>query len=183
MSMGTGRKHTIGIAAVIAAIVLSGPAWADLVDHYEFENDGYDSAGGDANGFVRPNVGFTLGVIGMAAHFGPGYGVDDWIIVPKADAFDAGTGDFSMAFWVKRDQLDGGNADGVFDSLPGTTHGYQVNFTYGNHMTFKLESTSGHDVQVYSNTKITDTTDFHHFARICGQGFVNGNREVDLFTP
>lgn len=49
--MARRKKYAIGITAAIAAIVLSGPARADLVDHYEyeFEDIGADSAGGDTS--------------------------------------------------------------------------------------------------------------------------------------
>ena len=103
-----------------------------LVDHYEFEGDGVDSAGGDADGTVGANVTFGDGQFGQAAVFGvSSAGPDNRIEVLEVDAFHPGDRSFTMAFWVKREEADTGNGDGVFDALEitGNGSGYQCFFS------------------------------------------------------
>ncbi len=143
---------------------------SDLVDHYELENDGNDSAGGDANGDVGANVSFAPGAIGQAAVFGLAAGpASERIDVPQGDAFSPGTGDFSMAFWVKRDQNDSGIADfdGVFDALAGGGVGYHCYFgnqANSNKIIWRLDDDTGAMIDVRSQNTHTDTTAFHHYA-------------------
>ncbi len=165
--MSRSRTHVIGIATAIAAIVLSGSARAVLVDHYEFENNGVDSAGGNANGTVGSNVSFGSGEIGQAAVFGTLFYVSNpnyRINVPQANAFAPGTGDFTIAFWVKRTQADTGNFDGVFDSLQSGTVGYQAYFNNSGQLVIRLDDDTGAWLDVVSTSTITDTTGFHHIA-------------------
>ncbi len=92
---------------------------------------------------------------------------DNVITVPQANAFDPGVGNFSVAFWALRDQMDTGNADGVLDTSVGTNGpGYQILFAAGSNlgkMAFRLAD--GADwLNVYSTDAMLGTGEFHHYA-------------------
>ena len=122
--------YGVGIVAVSTVMAFAGAVQAGLVDHYMFEDNGVDSAGGDANGTVGANVTFGPGRLGQAAIFGTGGSSADRITVPLADAFAPGMSDFSIAFWAKREFGDSGNPDGVLDAL--NQSGYQIIFKAAN---------------------------------------------------
>jgi len=155
-----------------------------LIDHYEFEDNGDDSAGGDANGTVGANVTFDAGKISQAAVFGvSSAGSDNRIEVLKVDAFDPGAGDFTMAFWVKRDQADTTSGDGVFDALgiTGNGTGYQCFFSGDpdlDHLKIRLDDVTGDYEVIKSENPLTDTTAWHHFALTVDRT----NREAILYV-
>lgn len=146
----------------------TSPPPGGLVDHYRFEDDGVDSQGGDADGVVGATVSFSPGLVGRAVVFGVGaVGGDHRIDVPQATAFDPGTGDFTLAFWVQRDQADTNNADGVFDALSAGGTGYEVLFEAGadaNKIAFRLEDDAGAAVSIVAQNPVIDTASFHHYA-------------------
>lgn len=140
-------------------------AQAALVDHYALDGNGADSAGGDADGAVGANITtFPAGPVGQAASFTlSAVPPANLIVVPQANAFNPGSGDFSYSFWVKRDQNDTGESDGVFDALNGTGRGYQSQFIAGNQHSLRLDTSTDNQVLTSTGT-ITDTTAFHHVA-------------------
>jgi len=100
------------LLAILSAVAVNG-APAAVVNHYLLDGDGVDAVGA-SDGTVGGNVTFSAGDVGQAASFGvSGSDTADRIDVPQASAFNPGSADFSYVFWVKRDQNDTGNADGV----------------------------------------------------------------------
>lgn len=167
--MSRGMKNSFGIImATVAILLLSGSAFADLVDHYEFEDNGYDSAGGDANGNVGANVTFEAGEIGLSAVFGiSAMGNENLIDVPIAVAFNPGYGDFTFAFWVKRNQADMDGVDAIFDALMTTGIGWQCFFSAStelDHIKFRLDDDLDNVAFILSENPMPDTTQFHHYA-------------------
>ncbi len=140
-----------------------------LAAHYEFEGDGRDSAGG-AHGVIGANVSFSPGDLGEALTVGVSGTVPQNVItVPHALVFRPDDTDFSIALWVKRNQADAVNADGLFDALNGTVVGYQSNFRAGgdlNKMGFRLDDDAGNFVLLVDTAIITDTDAWHHFALV-----------------
>lgn len=166
---------------VIAILGTAGVATLDaqtLVDYYEFENNGTDSAGGNANGAVGANVTFTTGQIGQGAQFGTsGAGTANQIVVPQANAFDPGAGSFTMAFWAARNNVDTGNTDGIFDTLAGTNTGYQAQFVDTDIIRLRIDDVPNNDL-IDSVTAITDT-DMHHYAFVIDRGSDEARVYVD----
>jgi len=123
---------------------LPGVASAALIDHYKFENNGVDSEGGDANGTVGANVTFPTGKLDKGAQFGTTFsGAADIIVVPNADAFDPGSGDFSITYWVQWLSIDTGSVDGVLDTLDGVGVGYQLGITKDGGANFRVDDNAG----------------------------------------
>ncbi len=166
------RFYDLALDASDVANLAEGPGAP--VDWYELENNGLDSAGGDANGTLGGNVTFAAGEIGQAAVFGvSAAGSANLIEVPHSNAFDPGQEDFTIAFWVKRDQADTTDADGVFDALASTGVGYQCNFRDGidpNIIAFRLDDSGGSYVLIKAQNPMPDTTEFHHYALTVDRG-------------
>ncbi len=160
-------KFSVHLYTCVAAALLccvATPAIGELVDHYEFENDGVDSAGGNANGNVGANVTFTTGANGQGAQFGTnGSTAARRIVVLQADAFNPGAGDFSMAFWAQRNDVDSGTSDGIFDALSGTTTGYQAQFTGGDVVRLRLDDQGGNQNALIDSVSTITDSDFHHY--------------------
>lgn len=157
-----------GLAALSVALTL--PSQAELVAHYEFEDNGDDSAG-NADGTLGTEVTFAPGLIGQAAVFGTA-GIEG-VNTIDATAFDPGSGDFSVTFWIKRAEIDQANADGIFDALNNTGEGFQANLRRlpgeptsdpNNHMGFRIDDSSGQFVLIVDPGEIDDTEEWHHFA-------------------
>ncbi|MCA9264889.1 MAG: PEP-CTERM sorting domain-containing protein [Planctomycetales bacterium] len=152
-------------ATLIALVIFAAPSAraATLVDYYQFEGNGTDSAGGDANGAVGGSVTFGAGPIGQAGVFTINNTTAERIEVPQANAFNPGSGDFSYAFWVNRDTGDVGNPDVIFDGLNGTGVGYQTLFDSSGNIILRLDTST--DFQLFTSASaLTDTTEFHHVA-------------------
>ncbi|MGD1979444.1 MAG: PEP-CTERM sorting domain-containing protein [Akkermansiaceae bacterium] len=148
--------------AAVASLANSAYS-AVLVQHYLFEGDGSDSAG-SSDGTVGSGVSFGTGIQGQAMVVGVSGAAP--VNVIDAPAFDPGTGDFSIAFWVRRDQNDTVNADGIFDALAGTGVGYQANFRAGadlDQMGFRIDGSDG-NFSLIVDPNATSDTDWHHFA-------------------
>lgn len=153
--------------ALASAMMFTAASNAALVDHYEFEGDGIDSAGGDANGTVGVNVTFTPGVFGQAAAFPGGATIPaNMIEVPPADTFDPGTGGFTVAHWVKRNNAGSNVFEQTIDGLNGTGEGYQtffLNNAGNNLMRVRLDDVNGNNIVADTDTQFNDS-DFHHIA-------------------
>lgn len=157
------------VFALLSASLVS-TSMADLVAYYQFEGDSNDSVG-TANGILGDQVTFDTGILGQGAVFGTsGVAGIDTIDVP---AFDPGDGDFTISFWIKRDDLDTDNADGIFDALNNTGEGFQANFrpepgdppgSPQNHMAFRIDDSSGSFILIVDPGEISDTENWHHFA-------------------
>lgn len=144
-------------------------AQADLVALYEFEDNGDDSIG-DADGTVGSAVTFDDGLIGRSAVF-PSSGFDSTDTI-NAPAFDPGDGDFTIAFWIKRDD-DDLDADGIFDALNNTGEGFQANFrrepgdpgdAASGHMAFRVDDSSGQFLLIVDPGEVNDSDTWHHYA-------------------
>ncbi len=151
------------------AAIFPFSAQGALVSYYLFEGNG-SSATGIGNGSVGASVSFAVGVDGDAMVVDvSAVAPANVISVPLAQAFDPGSGDFSIAFWVKRSQADTSNADGIFDALDGTGTGFQANFRGGgdlNKMGIRLDDDSENFVLVVDPIPVADTVDWHHFAMV-----------------
>lgn len=162
------RCFQSGFALLSASLI--SPTMADLVAYYQFEGNGSDSIG-TANGTVGDQVAFDTGILGQGAVFSTsGVSGIDTIDVP---AFDPGDGDFTISFWIKRDDLDTDNADGILDALNNTGEGFQANFrpepgdppgSPQNHMAFRIDDSSGGFILIVDPGEISDTENWHHFA-------------------
>ena len=157
-------------ACLLALALLPLATQAQLVDHYEFENSGDDSAGPPfADGTVGANVTFTTGIFGQAASFpGTTSGNADRIVVPQADAFDPGSGDFTVAFFTQRNNPNANVFNGAFDALNGTGTGYQGFFldnAANNAFRLRVDDDAGNFVLLDTSAAFDDT-DFHHVALV-----------------
>lgn len=151
-TLGVNTLHNSMAIPIVLLSVLWGPAsspgissaMADLVAYYPFESSApLRDASGNGRTLVATetsNVTFQPGVFGDAAVF-PGISLeggnvteDDFLILPMDLAPDFGTGDMSVSLWYRRNNpqedegttgADGG-PDGIYDSLNGTTSGYQL---------------------------------------------------------
>ena len=109
----------------------------------------------------------------------PDYRID----VPRVEAFDPGAGDFTMAFWVKRDQTDTTSGDGIFDALgiTGNGTGYQCFFSGDpdmDHIKFRLDDVTGDFKNIKSQNPMADATAWHHVALTVDRS----NREAVMYV-
>lgn len=74
------------------------------------EDNASDSVDGN-NGTLQNGATFATGRVGQAFSFD---GVDDYVNVPDSNSLDFGTGDFSIAYWVKFNDLDDGSNGMVY---------------------------------------------------------------------
>ncbi len=122
----------VGFVAMLLTGVVPAQAGleSDLVAHYAFDGTPNDSSGNQLHGVENGGVTYEGGVFGQAASFD---GVNDYVEVPDSPLLRFGTGDFTVALWVRFDDLqDGGN--GLFckdtyggDPPPITATGTVVN--------------------------------------------------------
>jgi hypothetical protein len=63
-----------------------------------------DDAIGTNHGTLHGGAGFTAGAVGQAFSFD---GVDDYVSIPDDPSLDLGTGDLSVAFWLRTQSYDG----------------------------------------------------------------------------
>ena len=89
---------TIGL--VFAQTCVSPPA--GLIGWWPGDGDATDIAG-SADGTLLNGATFAPGIVGQAFHFD---GANDFVGVADSDSLDFGTGDFTVAFWVRFDDLD-----------------------------------------------------------------------------
>ena len=169
-------RNSIMSLGIIALVVLVHPVSvpAALVDHYEFEGNGVDSQGGDANGANVGTVSYATGQIGLALDATDVNGAD-YIAVPQANAFDPGSGDFSMAFWSQRSTFN--DFDTAFDALSGTGVGYQalfMNNSLSNKLRVRLDDDDGKTKNIDTVFQFNDT-EFRHVAVVV-------DRVADTFT-
>ncbi|MBN1506074.1 MAG: hypothetical protein JW955_04465 [Sedimentisphaerales bacterium] len=89
----------LGIILAAAPGVASG---ASLVGHWALDGDATDSGPGKSNGTVNGNVAFIPGMFAQAAQFD---GAGDYILIPSNTGIQlrGGTGEYSVAVWVKPD--------------------------------------------------------------------------------
>lgn len=156
--------------AWMLAFVLSGSmASADLIYEYRFDDAGGAPFGQDSVGTAHGTVGSSVGIgsgpgsLYDAAVFGSGASgtTEDEIVV--ASGFTGfGTGDFSIAFWVQRLDVDSGNDDGVFDALSGSGVGWQCQFRKTNVMRCRLDDDNKNYKLLDTVSTITDA-EWHHF--------------------
>jgi Concanavalin A-like lectin/glucanases superfamily/CARDB len=107
---GGGRRTCLqaGLTVVIALALMTPivaqvcvPAPAGLIAWWPGDGDTADIAGGN-DGTLQDGATFVAGHVGEAFHFD---GVNDSVVVPDAPDLAFGTGDFTIAFWVKFDEL------------------------------------------------------------------------------
>ncbi|MCA9242753.1 MAG: hypothetical protein KDA32_02270 [Phycisphaerales bacterium] len=135
------------------------------VHEYRFTGNGRDSVG-SGDGTVGANLAFTgVGVpggLGQALVVGSnGSAPNNVINVPNASFIDFGGGDFAIAFWVRRDNVDADN-DGVCDALSGSGRGWQINFAPDDTLRVRLDDNASHTVDVNSAAMIADSM-WHHY--------------------
>jgi hypothetical protein len=149
-----------------------------LAHEYEFAGDATDLVG-TADGTVGASVGFGSGGLppNPTAVFGSGIGAsdDDEIIVPMADFMNFGVGDFSISFWVRRNDVDSGNADGVFDALDGTGTGWQMAIASDNKLTCRIDDDGGATINLDSTGAIVDSN-WHHVVLSVDRSETDGAR-------
>jgi len=135
------------------------------VNRFEFENNGKDSvAPRPARGQVGERVNFVAGRFGRGAKFGTTFsGAADGIVVPRASAFDPGSGDFSITYWVQWLDADTGSVDGVLDTLDGEGKGYQLAIGPSGNAIFRLDDNAGNFKNGRSAPFAGDGL-FHHVA-------------------
>lgn len=86
------------------ALTICGGAYAGLVGYWPGEGSAADMASGN-NGVLIGNVGFTTGAKGQAFLFDG----NSYVEIPGAGKYQFGTGNFSVAYWMKADySVDGG---------------------------------------------------------------------------
>jgi hypothetical protein len=125
MRSSDGRKaliRRVGIllfASMLIGVVAAQtcvPQPAGLISWWTGDGDATDIVGGD-DGTLQNGAAFGPGLVGQAFTFD---GADDAVSVPDSSRLDFGTGDFTVAFWVKFDDLDDtGNGIMAKDSYAG----------------------------------------------------------------
>lgn len=95
------KKTAIGWIGLLALLVMSGPAWADLSTglgaYYPFDGNAQDASGNGHHGTAKGGVTFVAGKKGQAASFN---GVSSYIettYMPKYTQTDP----FTLSVWVK----------------------------------------------------------------------------------
>jgi hypothetical protein len=76
--------------------------YASEVAYWPADGTANDVSGNNGHGILRNGTTFGPGAIGEAFRFD---GENDFVEVPGDDAWNFGTGDFSIAFWTKFDSL------------------------------------------------------------------------------
>ncbi|GMU35536.1 MAG: hypothetical protein HS101_01535 [Planctomycetia bacterium] len=173
------RRNTSQLVpAMIGAILLATPAFAQPVPvhEYRFAGNGNDSTG-TADGSVGSNLSFTAaGVpngLGQALVVGTnGTAPNNVIAVPNPDFVDFGMADFSLAFWVRRDNSDA-SIDGVFDALAGTGRGWEVYFQSTDVLTVRLDDNSANTAEFDTAAPFTDAA-WHHVLISVDRDQING---------
>jgi predicted outer membrane repeat protein len=158
--MKTVRRTTWVL--LVCGLVGAANVSAGLVHEYQLNGDGNDSVGG-ADAVVGPIVTFTAAeapvCLGQAALFGPGIlGADDELTA--SGVTDFGAGDFSIAFWLRRDFNDSGNSDGVFDALAGVGEGWLLIILSDHTLRFRMDSATTD--QGYNSTAGISDSNWHH---------------------
>lgn len=158
----TYMAMTAAILALSSSLAFAQPA---PVHEYRFAGDGADSAG-IADGTPGSNLAFTsAGVpagLGRAMVVGTnGTHPNNVVNVPNADFIDFGAGDFSIAFWVRRDNSDSGNVDGICDALSSNGRGWDIFFTSTDTLNVRLDDDNTNTVQYDSTTIFADAL-WHH---------------------
>lgn len=77
------------------------PPAADLVAWWRGENNAQDTSGAH-HGTPQGGAGFTPAKVGSGFSFD---GLDDYLSVPDSTAWDFGSGDFTIEFWTRLDEL------------------------------------------------------------------------------
>ena len=164
-SDSTSVRHALFI---VAPLLIGQTAFAQPtpVHEYRFSNSGRDSSG-TGDGSVGQNVTFTSAAVpaglGRAMVVGTnGTAPNNVVRVLNDDLIDFGAGDFSIAFWVRRDNIDTGNNDGIGDALNGSGRGWQINFTSSDVVRVRLDDDNGATGNFDSTTVITDSA-WHHY--------------------
>ena len=158
------RARSAGKLLSLFVILFSVETFAGLVHEYNFDGDATDSVG-TADGIVGSNVIFTSNnvpaILGQAAVFGIAGGTGNEIIAPGLTDF--GTGDFSIAFWVRRDNADEGTTDGVFDTLAGdNSNGWQLHIRGSDLVRIRLDDVDDNSGTFDTSAVVTDNC-WHHF--------------------
>jgi hypothetical protein len=108
---------------------LSGSLHASLVGHWTGDNTTIDSAAGN-DGTWNGSAAYGAGVFGDAFSFSGSSSIS----IASAPAYQFGTGDFSVSFWVNFAALEN-NTDGMFHKddygEDGTTNGWLFNIDGG----------------------------------------------------
>lgn len=135
-----------------------------LVHRFQLEGDGDDSIG-TAHGAVGENVSFSAsGVpshLGQAAVFGTGDVSGNRIVVPHGEFNSFGTGDFAVSFWVRRDETDTGDGDGIFDHLGGSGRGWQMLFRFNDKLRIRIQNDAEDGADLNTAASIEDNQ-WHH---------------------
>ena len=132
--MSSNRTALCVLALV--TFLASGAAMAQPtpVHEYRFPGNARDSGSlAMGQGTVGANVTFTnilQGGIGQAAVFAEDQpGSADRINVPNPNFIDFGAGNFSIAFWARRINVESADVDGVLDAFAGDSWaGWEVFF-------------------------------------------------------
>jgi len=189
----TIQFYQLDLSATTPTMTNPTPDDTPPVDHYLFESDGDDAAGGDADATVGADVAFAPGVFGQAAVFGAaGADADDVLTVSQTSAFDPSFGDFSIAFRIKHAVT--GTVDGILDANGGT--GYQMLVGIENRIRLRLDDANGNSLNLDSVAQLSGDM-FDHVAitvdRFSHEAifYINGVAEIPLdiavldgaFTP
>jgi len=166
----------------VAIVSVAGARYAAAqtpIHEYRFDGDGSDAVGA-AHGTVGAEVGFTSSgvpvVLGQAAKFGTGapYDAADAIEVDNALFTGFGTGDFSIATWVRRTSTSGRGDIIDANGYAGDGPGFQLQITLsGGQIRLRVDDANGF-VRPDSTGAILDTQ-WHHIVitvdRDDSQGF------------
>ncbi len=135
-----------------------------LVHQFRLEGDGNDGVG-MAHGAVGVNVTFSAaGVpshLGQAAVFGTGDEPGNRITIPHEQFNSFGAGDFAVSFWVRRDNVDSGDGDGVFDQLGNSGRGWHMLFRFNDKLRIRLQNDAEDNADFNSSASLSDTQ-WHH---------------------
>ncbi len=152
---------------LIALSTVCGAANASLVGRWSANGDLVDSVMGN-NGEIVGSVSYTEGFVGQAFAFsGSGH-----VRVPSSNLYNVGTGDFSVALWVKFDSMVS-NSTGIAsrDNWPGANpyRGWVMNNDSDQVGILSRESNLG-TASARKGSSAFQLGKWHHIAGVRGSG-------------
>src|SRR2546425_4803767 len=180
---GSMARVFLGITLLLLTFTSYADAQTGLVSWWKAEGNANDSVDGN-HGTLQNGVTFTTGKDGQAFSFD---GVDDAISILKSNNLNFGSGDFSVAAWVKFTKDFPGSGDVViFGNYAGVEYyglGIEAN---GEHAVVGFRDAAENEIRVIGAKSLNDGQ-WHHLvgvrSGITGLVYVDGLLDGSLTVP
>jgi len=164
------KKLLILVAFSVLLLVPLGSqnAFAALVSNWEAEGDYTDSVDGNNGTPTNENAGseFTTGKIGQGFDLD---GNNDYVLIGDKANLEFGTGDFSVAAWVKTSFIGGTFGDFIISKIStGTDAQYSLQYRAGTDgtATFFVQRSSDGDIAIANSPCSIADGQFHHLVGV-----------------